>query len=66
MSVCGQLALFQMAQAGGRLVEQQQHGIEAQRARDLDDAQLAERQAAGGRCMCWAEAHALDLARRPR
>ena len=58
----GQRLLFQVAQAGGRLVEQQQAGIGGQRAGDLDDALLAERQAAGGLEHVLAEADALDLA----
>ncbi len=59
-----QLALFQVAQTGGRLVEQQQHGIEAERAGDLDDAQLAEREAAGRPVHDLRQPHALDLAGR--
>ena len=56
--------LLHVPQAGGRLVEQQQHRIDAERARDLDDALLAERQAAGELVDLVAEADALDLARR--
>ena len=48
---------------GGGLVEQQQHRIDAQRAGDLDDALLAERQAARELVDLVAEADALDLAR---
>ncbi len=55
--------LLQMAQARGGLVEQQQQRIDAQRARDLDDALLAERQAARQLVDLVAEADALDLAR---
>ena len=58
----GQLALLQVAQAGGGLVEQQQDRIEAERAGDLDDAQLPQRQAAGGAVHVRRQPHALDLA----
>ena len=40
----GEPLLLHVPQSRGRLVEQQQHRIDAQRARDLDDALLAERQ----------------------
>ena len=40
----GEPLLLHVAQSGRRLVEQQQHRIDAQRARDLDDALLAERE----------------------
>ena len=43
----GELLLLEIAQARSRLVEQQQRRVGRQRARDLDDALLAERQAAG-------------------
>ena len=43
----GQRLLFLVAQAGGRLVEQQQRRVGAQRARDLHQALRAERQVAG-------------------
>ena len=62
----GEPLLLQMPQSGGRLVEQQQHRVDAQRARDLDDALLAEREAAGELVDLVAEADALDLARRFR
>ena len=62
----GELLLFHVPQSGGGLVEQQQHRIDAQRARDLDDALLAERQAAGQLIDLVGEADALDLARRFR
>jgi hypothetical protein len=52
-----------VAQACGRLVEQQQKRVDAQRARDLDDALLAERQASRQLVDLVAEADALDLAR---
>src|SRR4029079_16717702 len=52
-----------MAQSRGGLVEQQQQRIDAQRARDLDDALLAERQASRQRVGLVAEADALDLPR---
>ena len=58
-----QLALFHVAEARGRLVEQQQDRIEAQCARDLDDAELAQRKAAGGPVHVRGKTHTLDLAR---
>src|SRR6266849_1743978 len=58
--------LFHMAQSRGRLVQQQQDRVDAQRAGDLNDALLAERQAAGEGVDLVAEADALDLARRFR
>ncbi len=57
----GQLLLLHVPQAGGRLVEQQQDRVDAQRARDLDDALLAERQASGQLVDLVGEADALDL-----
>jgi len=45
-----------------RLVEQQQDRIDAKRARDLDDALLAERQAAGELVHLLAEPDAGDRA----
>ena len=59
----GKPLLLHVAQSGGRLVQQQQQRIDAQRARDLDDALLAERQAACQLVDLVAEADALDLAR---
>ena len=58
--------LFHMPQSRRRLVEQQQDRIDAQRARDLDNALLAERQAARRLIDLVGEADALDLARRFR
>src|SRR6202165_2183089 len=49
-----------------RLLEQQQHRVDAQRAGDLDDTLLAERQAARERIDLVAKADAFDLARRLR
>jgi len=43
----GQRLLFLVAQAGGRLVKEQQAGVGGQRPRNFDDALLAERKAAG-------------------
>ena len=59
-----ELLLFEIAQARGGLVEQQQRGIGGERARDLDDALLAERQAARGVEHVLAKTHARDRARR--
>ena len=59
----GEPLLLHVAQSRGRLVEQQQQRVDAQRARDLDDALLAERQASGQLVDLVAEADALDLAR---
>ena len=50
-----------MAQARGRLVEQQQHRIDAQRPRDFDDSLLAQRQAACKLVHLVGEADPLDL-----
>ena len=57
------LLLFQVAQAGCGLVEQEQHRIGAQRACDLDNALLAERQASGEHMGLCGQSHALDLPR---
>ena len=56
-----QRLLFADAQAGRRLVEQQQHRIEAERARDLDQPQLAQRQRAGRLERDIGEADAVEL-----
>ena len=45
-SSVGERLLLEVAQARRGLVEQQQRRIGGERARDLDDALLAERQAA--------------------
>ena len=63
-SSVGEPLLLHVPQSGGGLVEQQQDRVDAQRARDLDDALLAERQAAGELIDLVAEPDALDLARR--
>ena len=62
-SSAARLLLFHVPQARGRLVEQQQHRIGAERARNLDDALLAERQAAGQLMHPVAKPDALDLPR---
>ena len=59
----GEPLLFHVPQSGRRLVEQQQHRVGAERARDLDDALLAERERARGLVDLVGEADALDLAR---
>ena len=60
-----QLSLLAISQSGRRLVEQQQqHGIGGERARDLDDPLLAERQAARRVERVLAEADPRDRARR--
>src|SRR5258708_1911642 len=59
----GEALFLHVAQSRGRLVEQQQQRVDAQRTRDLDDALLAERQASRQLVDLVAEADALDLAR---
>ena len=59
----GEILLLEIAQAGRRLVEEQQHGIGGERARDFDDALLAERQAARRVVKVRGEAHARNRAR---
>ena len=56
--------LLLAAQAGGRLVEHQQHRVGGQRARDLEDALGAQRQAAGQLVRAVGQADALELAQR--
>jgi hypothetical protein len=56
----GQLLLLHVTQTCGRLVEQQQSRIDAQRAGDLNDALLAERQAARKLMHLIGQADALD------
>ena len=58
----GEPLLLHVAKARGRLVEQQQHRIDAQRTRDLDDALLAERERARQRVDLVGQPDALDLA----
>ena len=58
-----QFALFLVAQARRRLVQQQDAGIRGQGARDLQDALLSQGQRAGLVVQMLAQAHALDLAR---
>ena len=60
----GERHLLLAAQAGGRLVEHQQHRVGGQRARDLEDALRAQRQAAGQFVRAVAEADAVQLALR--
>ena len=55
--------LLHVAQARGRLVEQKQHRIDAQRPRNLDDALLAERERSGRLIDLAGKADPLDLAR---
>ena len=57
----GQRLLFQIAQTGGRFIEQQQAGIGRQRAGDLDDALLPQGQTAGGIEQMLAQTDPLDL-----
>ena len=58
-----ELLLFEIAQARGGLVQQQQRGIGGERARDLDDPLLAERQAARRVVEMRRKPDALDRAR---
>ena len=58
----GERLLFGVAQARRGLVEQQEHRVGRQRARDLDQALLAQRQAARGFVQVLGQSHALDLA----
>jgi hypothetical protein len=60
----GERLLFRIAQSCRRLVQQQQHRIARERARDLDHALTPERQAAGGLVQLPGKSHPLDLARR--
>ena len=62
----GELLLLEVTQAGGGLVEQQQQRIGGKRARDLDDALLAERQAARGIVEVRRQADPRNRARRLR
>ena len=62
-SVAERLLLL-AAQAGGRLVEHEQHRVGGERARDLEHALGAERQAAGQLVRAVAEADAVELALR--
>ncbi len=59
----GERLFFRVSQPGRRLVHQHQHRIGAQRARDLDDALLAQRQAPGRFVQVIAQADAIELAR---
>ena len=63
---CGQRLLLEEAQSRRRLVEQQQRRIGRERAGDLDDPLLAERQAARLVEHVLGQADALDLARGDR
>jgi hypothetical protein len=56
--------LLLVAQAGGRLVEQQQAGVGAQRAGNFENALLAQRQAAGLQVQGVTEADPFQLAPR--
>ena len=60
----GEPLLFHVPQSRGRFIEQQQQRIDTQRARNLDDALLAERQASGQLVDLVAEADALECLRR--
>ena len=59
-----QRLLFADAQARRRLIQQQQYRIEAQRARDFDQPQLAQRQRAGRLERDVGETDAVELALR--